>query len=302
MADSISEENLNGKFFLPFRYRGLISSQTSLAFDSKNNNLWVADYCNKKIWIFSVEDRSLIHEINEKDIDRKRLINPHGLVVDRRNNFIYVADGEYQISAWSMDDFSPVVLPEISSRKIHGIGYNTMAIDEKRNRIISIKSMMQVDVSSLEDFSHIFNIGIPGNFQYQYPESLWDPRGLAIDEENDLIYIVDRKYNSVLVFSLENGSYLRKIYGNYSSANGMFRHPRSICVINQGRFIVADTDACRLQAFTDKGRFISELLCSAGHDPLCVVFNPQTGCIVYSSSTNIFIISAGEWLPDTKPV
>lgn len=74
------------------------------------------------------------------------------------------------------------------------------------------------------------------------------PRGIAVDDHLNLIYVVDYMRHAVNVYDKE-GEYLFEI-GGQGVGRGWFSFPSDACVDNQGRLWVADTFNQRVQVFS----------------------------------------------------
>ncbi|MBN2706700.1 MAG: hypothetical protein JXR89_09710 [Deltaproteobacteria bacterium] len=73
------------------------------------------------------------------------------------------------------------------------------------------------------------------------------PRGLAVDNRLNLVYVVDYMRHAVNVYN-KNGDYLFEI-GGQGVGRGWFSFPSDACVDNRGRLWVADTFNQRIQVF-----------------------------------------------------
>jgi len=72
------------------------------------------------------------------------------------------------------------------------------------------------------------------------------PRGMALDENKGVIYVVDYMRHTILVYDMPTGKYLFE-FGGKGWAPGWFQYPTSLAVDNKGRLIVADTFNHRVQ-------------------------------------------------------
>jgi DNA-binding beta-propeller fold protein YncE len=71
------------------------------------------------------------------------------------------------------------------------------------------------------------------------------PRGLALDQNRQLIYVVDYMRHTILVYSFD-GNYLTE-FGGLGYSEGWFYYPNDIAVDDQGRSIIADYFNHRVQ-------------------------------------------------------
>jgi len=84
------------------------------------------------------------------------------------------------------------------------------------------------------------------------------PSGVAVDEKNRLIYVVDSKKHQVNVYSLDTFKKVR-VMGKRGSENGEFNFPTNIALDKEGRLYVVDTGNFRVQIFDSEGRFIKSM-------------------------------------------
>lgn len=73
------------------------------------------------------------------------------------------------------------------------------------------------------------------------------PRGIAVDEENGRIYIVDWLRHAVSAFDL-NGDFLFE-FGGKGFGRGWFLYPTDVCLDGHGNVLVSDTFNDRVQVF-----------------------------------------------------
>ncbi|NOY12264.1 MAG: hypothetical protein GXP51_00775 [Deltaproteobacteria bacterium] len=79
------------------------------------------------------------------------------------------------------------------------------------------------------------------------PGKLSRPRGIAVDDIRQQIYLVDYQRHTLSVFA-KTGEYLFEV-GGLGSGRGWFYYPSDVIVDGRGRVIVADTFNHRLQVF-----------------------------------------------------
>ncbi len=73
------------------------------------------------------------------------------------------------------------------------------------------------------------------------------PRGIAVDDRNHRVYVVDYQRHTVSAFSL-SGDFLFEFGGN-GEGRGWLNYPSDICLDGFGRLLVADTFNHRVQVF-----------------------------------------------------
>jgi DNA-binding beta-propeller fold protein YncE len=94
--------------------------------------------------------------------------------------------------------------------------------------------------------------------------------GVAIDEENRFVYVVDTGAQRVVVFDADSFKFLRYIGGPPKSVGdedaGVLSKPSNVAVDNEGIVYVSDTMNNRIQIFDADGKFIS-MFGKAGDGP-----------------------------------
>jgi len=95
-------------------------------------------------------------------------------------------------------------------------------------------------------------------------EGLIDPVGLAIDNDNRLLYVVDEQQDQVFVFDADTLKLMRKIGTAVTPAKkhtlttpGDFSAPTNVAVDADGNVYVTDTLNSRVEIFDADGHFIS---------------------------------------------
>jgi sugar lactone lactonase YvrE len=79
--------------------------------------------------------------------------------------------------------------------------------------------------------------------------------GIAVDEKNGLIYVVDTRKHIVNVYSLHDYKKLRTI-GKRGHEKGEFNFPTNIAIDSEGKIYVVDTGNFRVQVFDKEGNFV----------------------------------------------
>jgi len=90
------------------------------------------------------------------------------------------------------------------------------------------------------------------------------PRGLALDEEEGLIYVADSGNNRLKVFSMEGVPI--QTFGGYGDHTGEFNGPIGLAVGAQGRLYVMDSQNYRIQLFDRGFRFLEAVGKRGGKD------------------------------------
>ena len=91
------------------------------------------------------------------------------------------------------------------------------------------------------DENLLFSFGTKGGS----PGQLSQPRAVAIDEQNELIYVADYMRHTILIYDLE-GEYLFEV-GGRGTEPGFFNFPNAMLMNKHGQFVIADLFNGRVQ-------------------------------------------------------
>jgi DNA-binding beta-propeller fold protein YncE len=83
-----------------------------------------------------------------------------------------------------------------------------------------------------------------------------NPTGIALDESNGWVYVVDAGNNRVQKFD-SRGNFL-KVWGTSDIGDGQFQAPGAITVDESGSVYVADTGSHRVQKFDSRGGYLGQ--------------------------------------------
>ena len=271
---------------------GLLIFPTNVAFDTERDLLYVSDCGNHRVQVFSSKDGSFVSKIGGRGDIQRVLHAPRALAIDHEHGRILVTDQD-RLQVILLEDHSFLTnvkrksAPELQRWDPRGI-----AIDKHHHRIIIADSNNHrlVFLSSI-DLSFLFSIGKQGS----QPGEFYYPNGIAIDHDRHRIIVCDTDNNRVQVLSSIDGSFLFEI-GSKGNQPGEFAEPEGVCIANHGRIIVADHHNRRLQAFTHEGRHISSFDYGGCQG---VAFDEHRGLIAFTTSCQVHVIGANQWLPDT---
>jgi len=292
------------------RADGSFRTPIGLAFDHRGLLLVVECY-NHRVQVFSCDDDhdngSFVSKFGEQGSQPGQLMNPYGLAIDHDHDRIFITDGDNaRVQVWSLSEQS--FLSCIGKKGSGDLEFNNprgIAIDKHHHRIVIVDSNNDrlVFLSSI-DFSFLFSIGKRGS----RPGEFSSPSGIAIDHDRHRIILTDSNNDRVQVLSLIDGSFLFE-FGQQGNQPGQLYGlygPHEVCIANQGRIIVADTNNNRLQAFTHEGHHISSFDWGtdehpwASENPWGVAFDEHRGLIAFSADHRVHVIGANQWLADTK--
>ncbi len=104
-----------------------------------------------------------------------------------------------------------------------------------------------------EQFSKVFVFDKDEKFLYSFGQKggvqgkLARPRGIAVDDQRQKIYVTDYMRHAVSAYSLE-GKYLFE-FGGKGTSRGWFQYPTDVAVGSQGNILISDTFNHRIQVF-----------------------------------------------------
>jgi len=276
---------------------GQFNSPQGLALDHHRGLLFVTDYYNHRVQVFSFDGGSFVSKLGEEGNQPGEFKFPFGLAIDHDHDRILILDsGNHRVQSWSLSDQSFLsCVGKYGPRDLEFKHPRGIAIDKHHHRIIvgDSNNHRLVFLSSI-DLSFLFSVGSnegsqPGEFKY--------PSSIAIDHDRHRIIVSDSFNHRVQVLSLIDGSFLF-MFGSQGDKPRKFKLPQGVCIDNQGRIIVADWNNRRLQSFTHQGHHISSFDC-AGEYPCGVVFDEHRGLIAFTSDHRVHVIGANQWLADT---
>ena len=301
------------------------------AFDTRRGLVFIVDTNNQRVQVFSSDDGgSFVTKFGSRGTQPGEFTLPSGIAIAHGHGRILITDtNNNRVQSWSLQDrddhcdeggggYRPdriivedtkshrsVILSSIELSFLSCAGHQGssndyelnnprgVTIDNRRHRVIIADTLNHRLVAlSLIDLSFLFTVGgkqghRPGEFNL--------PSGAAIDHDRDRIIITDTDNHRVQVLSAIDGSFLFE-FGSQGKQPGQFYSPQGVCIITQGRIIIADTFNSRMQAFTSEGHHISSFHCSY---PCGVAFDSHRGLIAFSLRHQVHVIGANQWLPDT---
>lgn len=179
---------------------------------------------------------------------RWQLVFPNGVAVDRKG-LVYIADSKVRaIFIVNVDTGEYKMIKNGSDANFKWL--TGLAVDDTDRLFVSDSSLKHVLVF---DPNH--------KVEGMISEGLYDPGGIAIDNENRLLYVTDAEQDLVMVYDADPPYKLLRRLGkpgakHTSTAEGEFAKPTNVAVDKDGNVYVADTWNNRIQIFDADGEFI----------------------------------------------
>lgn len=114
------------------------------------------------------------------------------------------------------------------------------------------------------------------------------PSGVAVDERNGKLYVVDSRKHRVAVYGLKDYRLLRTIGSRGIEGKERFNFPTSAAVDSRGTLYVVDTGNFRVQAFDRDGRYLRSI---GGIGDAPGAFARPKG-IAVDSEDNVYVVDA----------
>lgn len=170
------------------------------------------------------------------------LIQPTGIVIDKSNDDLYIADTKrHQVLVYDASGSFVRVIGERGTGNGE-LNYPTMlGWSSKGNLLVtdSLNFRIQIFNKSGHYLSQFGKVGDATGFQAR-------PKGVASDNKNN-IYVVDSLFHNVQVFN-SNGEYLLSV-GEQGQVPGKFWLPTGIHIDEEQKIYVADSYNQRVQVF-----------------------------------------------------
>jgi sugar lactone lactonase YvrE len=179
---------------------------------------------------------------------RWQLVVPNGIAVDSKG-LAYIADSKVRAIFIVNTDTGAYQMIKNGSGA-HFQWLTGLAIDES-DRLFASDSGLH----------HVLILDPNHKVESLITEGLYDPGGLAIDNENRLLYVSDAEQDLVLVYDADPPYKLLRKIGkpgtkHTSTEPGEFAKPTGVAVDQEGNLYVADTWNNRVEVFDADGEFI----------------------------------------------
>jgi len=191
---------------------------------------------------------------------RWQLISPNGIAVDSKN-LVYVADSKVRaIFIINVETGEYSMIKNGSDARFQWL--TGLAIDDS-DRLFAADSGMR----------HVLVFDKNHKVEAAISEGLYAPGGLAVDNDNRLLYVTDAEQDLVLVYDADPPFKLIRKLGkpgtkHTSTAPGEFAKPVGVAVDQDGNVFVADSWNTRIEEFDADGTFI-RAFGEAGDGPGC---------------------------------
>jgi len=203
----------------------------------------------KQSWMDRLAGAKQVDSVDKLKTFPWQLLRPYGIAIDSKG-LVYVADQKVgAIFIFNTETRDATLIK-------NGVGahfglINGVAIDDGDRLFVSDGKMHRVLVFNPKH-----------QVEGQIAEGLVDPVGLAVDNENRFLYVVDEQQDLVFVYDADSLRLLRHIgtpgEKHTSTAPGEFGGASNVAVDKDGNVYVTDTMNNRVEIFDADGKFISE--------------------------------------------
>lgn len=204
----------------------------------------------------------------------RELVVPHGITVDT-DGTIYVVDAALKtVQTYNRRKNTFSVVPD--DDHLFETPINTVS-DSKTGHLYVTDS-----TAGLVRTFTLSGAGAVGEFG---KEDLERPTGIAINTTTNELLVVDTKQAAVLRYDRHSLA-LKGRFGSHGTNHGLFNHPTSLVVNNNGEILVNDDLNFRIQIFSPTGEFL-RTFGKAGDSP--GYFSRPKG-IAVDSDNNIYVV------------
>ena len=273
-------------------------SPYGLGVDPRNGSLYIADTDRYAIDKWTYDTTSGKYEcafsFGSQGTGTGRFEYPSRVAVTDQGK-VFVADtwsnriSIHQSNGTEIDEFGSFGTANGQFKQPHGIAfhYGNDRTSEADDRLYVVNTNNhRVDVFNVSG-TFLFKFGSKGS-NCGSSQFVGDMRGLAVDQSNDLVYVVDAAGNRIHKFNLNGTPASPACFGSTGSGDGQFSDGgREITVDGQGNVWVGDMPNFRAQKFSSSGQFLLAVPDPA-EPPPAGGFNGPRG-VAIDPSGNIFV-------------
>lgn len=312
---------------VPGTSHGVFNYPISVCIDTENNRLFVLDYNNHRVEVFSTESGKYLLTICSTGMagaDNNQLNYPQGICLSMSTGILYVADTKnHRIQLYDsctgsyVYTFGDTGIASSENRKFHSPV--SICVDEYSNYLyISEWDNDRVQILDATTGEFKGSIGTPikdeddtvlmdeddndnkdnsNHLSIDNNSSFKSPYGLCIDRDAMLLYVVDTGNKRIQAFNLDTLTYSKSItsFNMPGSDIGVLRDPREICIdtINHSMFIcdTANHRIIMLKSFNKKKVTVRTVPL---RQPILAAMSSIVNTDLYSDIT---IVVDGERLP-----
>jgi DNA-binding beta-propeller fold protein YncE len=203
----------------------------------------------KQSWMDRVAGTKQVDNVDKLKAFPWQLLRPYGIAIDSKG-LVYVADQKVgAVFIFNTETRDATLIK--NGVDAHFVLINGVAIDDGDRLFVSDGKLRRVLVFNPKH-----------QVEGQIAEGLVDPVGLAVDNENRFLYVVDEQQDLVFVYDADSLKLLRHIgvpgKKHTSTAPGEFGGASNVAVDKDGNVYVTDTMNNRVEIFDADGKFISE--------------------------------------------
>ncbi len=203
----------------------------------------------KQSWMDRVAGAKQVDNVDRLKTFPWQLIRPYGIAIDSKG-LVYVADQKVGAVFIFNTETRDATLIKNGVDAHFGL-INGVAIDDGDRLFVSDGKMHRVLVFNPKH-----------QVEGQIDEGLVDPVGMAVDNENRFLYVVDEQQDLVLVYDADSLKLLRHIgtpgKKHMLTTPGDFGGASNVALDADGNVYVTDTMNNRVEIFDADGKFISE--------------------------------------------
>ncbi|MGA8489021.1 MAG: 6-bladed beta-propeller [Terriglobales bacterium] len=203
----------------------------------------------KQSWMDRVAGTKQVDNVDRLKTFPWQLIRPYGIAIDSKG-LVYVADQKVGAVFIFNTETREATLIKNGVDAHFGL-VNGVALDDGDRLFVSDGKMHRVLVFNPKH-----------QVEGQIDEGLVDPVGMAVDNENRLLYVVDEQQDLVLVYDADSLKLLRHIgtpgKQHTLTTPGNFGGASNVALDRDGNVYVTDTMNNRVEIFDADGNFISQ--------------------------------------------